>query len=271
MTSQQEKCARLQTLHTDSEPFIIPNPWDVGSARLLEGLGFSALATTSSGFAYTLGRLDGEPTLDDKLRHCAALAEATTVPVSVDFEDGFADDPVTVAGNVRRLIESGVAGCSIEDFSRDGRALYEPAQAAERVQAAVEAARSSGMAFQLIARAENLLRGVDDLEDTIRRLQSFQAAGADVLYAPGIRSLDDLATVTRELDKPFNVLGVFIPGATLADFAAAGAQRVSLGAALTWACVQPLFTASAEMLERGTFGWLRHLAPAGEIRRLLSS
>lgn len=269
MTSQSEKCDRFAALHSQPGAFIIPNPWDAGSAKILQSLGFKALATTSAGFAYALGRADGKPTLEDKLAHCRSLAAATDVPVNADFEDGFADDPETVAVNVRRLIETGVAGGSIEDFSRRTRTLFSRSQAVERLHAAVEVVVKSGVAFQLTARAENLLRGVNDLDDTIQRLQAYQAAGADVLYAPGIRTLDDLRTVTGSIQRPFNVLGVFMPDASMEDFAAAGAKRVSVGGALTWAAVKPLLDAGREMLESGTFGWVRNTASGAEVNRLL--
>lgn len=270
MTTQREKCERFKVLHQGPGAFIIPNPWDAGSARLLESLGFSALATTSAGFAFTLAQSDGQPTLEAKLAHCASLAAATDIPVNADFEDGFADDPETVAANLRRLAKTGVAGASIEDFSRTTRQLYPLGQAVERIQAAAEAVAGLGIPLQLTARAENLLRGVNDIDDTIARLQAYARAGADVLYAPGIRSLDDLATVTGAVDRPFNVLGVMMPQASLADFAAAGARRVSVGGALTWAALRPLLDASREMLEHGTFGWVREAASGAEVSRLLS-
>jgi 2-methylisocitrate lyase-like PEP mutase family enzyme len=269
MTTQQEKCRRFAELHAHSATFIIPNPWDAGSAKLLQNLGFSALATTSAGFAYTLGHSDGQPTLAEKLAHCASIATATDVPVNVDFEDGFADAPESVAENLAQLTQTGVAGASIEDFSRSSRTLLPLQQSVERVQAAAEVVASLDMPFQLTARAENLLRGVDDLDATIDRLLAFQDAGADVLYAPGIRTLDDLKTVTSAVDRPVNVLGVFMPTASLDDFAAAGAARVSLGGALTWATVKPLLDASREMLDQGTFGWLGNVAGGAEIGRLL--
>jgi 2-methylisocitrate lyase-like PEP mutase family enzyme len=269
MATQRDKCERFKALHQGPDTFIIPNPWDAGSARLLQALGFVALATTSAGFAFTLARKDGQPTLEEKLAHCAAIVAATDIPVNADFEDGFADEPESVAANLRRLVETGVAGGSIEDFSRTSRTLFPRSQAVERVQAAAEAVRALGIPFQLTARAENLLRGVNDLGDTIERLQAYSRAGADVLYAPGIRTLEDLAAVTAGIDKPFNVLGVAMPQATLADFAAAGAKRVSVGGALAWAALRPLLDASREMLEHGTFGWVRQAASGGEVSRLL--
>jgi len=187
----------------------------------------------------------------------------------VDFEDGFADRPEDVASHVLRVMETGTAGCSIEDFSREGQHLFEFSLAFERVQAASEAVRSSGKPFQLTARAENLIRGVNDLEDTVRRLQAFQEAGADVLYAPCVATLEDLARVTSEVDRPFNVLGAFYPGASREDFEKAGAKRISVGSALAWACLKPLLDAGDEMLERGTLTWLSGMANGKRVRELL--
>ena len=181
MISQKMKCETFADLHQREGAFVIPNPWDLGSARLLQGLGFVALATTSAGLAYTLGRGDGEVTLAEKLDHCAQLATGTSIPINADFENGFADDPETMAVNLLQAAGTGIAGCSIEDFSRDTRSLYDFELAVERVQAAAEAVAGLDMPFQLTARAENFLRGVNDLEDTIRRLQAFEAAGAHVL------------------------------------------------------------------------------------------
>ncbi|MDA1075571.1 MAG: isocitrate lyase/phosphoenolpyruvate mutase family protein [Proteobacteria bacterium] len=269
MTVQQQKCQAFADLHQQPGAFLIPNPWDVGSATLLQALGFKALATTSAGLAYTLGRSDGEVTLAEKLTHCAALAAGTHIPVNADFENGFADQPEAVAENVRRVIETGVAGCSIEDFSRDTHTLYDATHAVERIQAAVEAVRGCGMPFQLTARAENLLRGVNDLDDTISRLKSFEAAGADVVYAPGIKSLDQLRGVTAELKTPFNVLAPFFRGVSVDQLAAAGAKRISVGGALNWAAVNPVLIAGEEMLNQGTFGWLDSMAPRSRLAELL--
>jgi len=235
---------------------------------VLQGLGFKALATTSSGLAYTLGRADGEVTLDEKLLHCSELAANTTVPLNADFENGFADDPEAVAINVLKAVRTGIAGCSIEDFSRDTRSLYDFNLSVERVQAVVEAVATLHMPFQLTARAENLLRGVDDLEDTIRRLQAFEAVGANVLYAPGIRSLEQLRQVISELKTPFNVLAPFIKGASVDEFADAGAKRISVGGALNWAAVQPMLVAGKEMIMQGTFNWTADVASPGEVKKL---
>ena len=268
-TSQSEKCNIFKGLH-QNEVFLIPNPWDIGSARMLQGLGFPALATTSSGLAYTLGREDGEVTLEEKLLHCTNLADNTDIPINADFENGFSENPSIVANNVKKVIETGVAGCSIEDYSRDNKVLYDFDIAVERIQASAEAITSSGLAFQLTARAENLLRGVDDLDDTIKRLQAYSAAGANVLYAPGIKSLEQLQQVTAEIDKPFNVLAPFIPSATVAELGEAGAQRISVGGALNRLTVNPLIRAGKEMLQQGSFSWLSEMASGGEVKKLLS-
>lgn len=273
MPTQKIKCEEFQRLHLQADAFIIPNPWDIGSARLLQNLGFKALATTSVGVAYTLGRVDGEITLEEKLNHCRELSNNTSVPINADFENGFADAPEEVAKNILKLAATGVAGCSIEDFSRETKSLYDFNFAVERVQAAVEAVATLGMPFQLTARAENLLRDNNDnnneIEETIKRLKAFEAVGAHVLYAPAIRSLAQLKTVTRELDAPFNVLAPFIKGASLAEFEESGAKRVSLGGALNWAAVNPVLTASEEMLSKGTFNWTSKIAPGDTVKKLL--
>jgi len=269
MKDQNEKCEDFAALHQQKDAFIIPNPWDAGSAKLLQGMGFKALATTSAGLAYTLGRGDGEISLKEKLDHCEALAKATDIPVNADFENGFADDPETVARNVLKVAATGVAGCSIEDYSRDSHTLYDFHLAVERVQAAVEAVASLDITFQLTARAENLLRGVDDIHDTIARLQAFEAVGAQVLYAPGVRTLGQLRQVTSAVSAPFNVLSVFFPDASLADFSEAGAQRVSVGGGLNYAAIAPVLLAGKEMLEQGTFNWSAGMVSGAEVQRLL--
>ncbi len=269
MPSHAEKCEALKQLHEGSETFIIPNPWDCGSARMMQGMGFKALATTSSGFAFTLGKGDGEVTLEEKLAHCTLLSSATDIPINADFENGFAGTAEEVQANIKRLAETGVAGGSIEDYDRDDKRLYDFNEAVERFQAAAEAVMSLDVAFQLTARAENLLRGVNDLDDTIKRLQAFEAAGAACLYAPGVRSLDDLKTVTGSLSTPFNMLAPMVPTASLADFAAAGANRISIGGALTFVAANPMLSAMKEMADDGTFGWLADMAPVGEIMELL--
>ncbi len=269
MPTQVEKCKAFKALHEADGAFVIPNPWDVGTARLMQGMGFKALATTSAGFAFTIGKVDGQPTLEEKLAHCRAIARATDIPVNVDFEDGFAAEPKRVAEHVSRLIETGVAGCSIEDFNRETQVFYGFDVAVERVAAAVQVVKAAGFPFMLTARAENLIRGVQDLDDTIRRLKAFEAAGADVLFAPGIASLDVLRTVTGELERPFNVLGVLIPSAKLDDLAAAGAKRVSIGNALTFAALKPVLDFGKAMIETGDLSWVAQMASGREIYKLL--
>jgi 2-methylisocitrate lyase-like PEP mutase family enzyme len=271
MTTQAEKCQQFAQLHQQAGGFVIPNPWDAGSARILQGLGFKALATTSAGFAFTSAKVDGQVTLEEKLAHCQSLCEATDIPINADFENGFADDPATVYQNVLKVAATGVAGCSIEDYSRDGNRIYPLDLAVERVQAAVEAVATLGMPFQLTARAENLLRGINDLDNTIQRLQAYQSVGANVLYAPGLKTLEQLKNVTDEISRPFNVLSVFFRDTTVDDFVAVGAKRISLGGALTWASIKPLLDAGKEMLEKGSFNWTKQLASGAEVKNLLNT
>jgi 2-methylisocitrate lyase-like PEP mutase family enzyme len=267
MISQQQKAQRFAALHESDGAFLIPNPWDVGSARILEALGFDALATTSSGFAQTLGRRDGKVTLDEKLAHCRAVCDATTVPVSVDLENGFGHDPKDVQAAIAEVAATGAVGASIEDF--DGTGIYRLELAVERIQAAVAAARALELPFTLTARAENLLHGVNDLDDTIRRLQAFEAAGADVLYAPGLRTLEQVRLVCASVSRPVNVLAPPLGGATLAELADAGARRVSVGGALALLSLAPVLAAGREMLTHGTFGWTAELPAAAEARKYL--
>ncbi len=265
MPTQAEKCQAFTDLHYQQDAFIIANPWDAGSARLLEGFGFKALATSSSGFAFALGKADGEPTLEEKLAHCRSVTAVTDIPVSADFEDGYAAAPEAVAKNVAAMVETGVAGCSIEDFNRESQEMYEPGLAIERIAAAAEVTKALDFPFVLTARAEHLLRGAGDLEIVIERLQAYEAAGADVLFAPGIRSLEDLQTVTAAVGKPFNMLGVTIPGASLADFQAAGAQRISIGGSLPFVGAAPILASCEEMMTEGTFTWIQKMAPYSEV------
>lgn len=270
MATQHEKAEHFRALHAREGAFVIPNPWDVGSARLLAGLGFEALATTSSGFAHSLGRLDGDVTVAEVMAHCRALCAATDLPVSADLENGYAEDPDGVAETIRLAAEAGVVGGSLEDYSGDAaRPIYDFGLAVERVQAAAEAAQSLEFPFTLTARAENLLRGRRDLDDTIRRLQAFEAAGADVLYAPALTTLDEVRAVTSAVSKPVNVLAPPLPGVTVSELAAAGAKRISIGGALARAAIAALLRAGAEMRERGSFGWTSVLASGAEIERLL--
>jgi len=269
VATQNQKCETFSRLHQSDTAWIIPNPWDVGSAKLLQHHGFQALATTSSGFAYTLGRADGEVSLDEKLQHCSMLSAATDIPINADFENGYSENLAGVVENIKRLAETGVAGFSIEDFSREHHQLYGFSESVERVQAAVETVAELGLPLVLTARAENLIRGVDDLEDTIKRLQAFEAVGADVLYAPGIQSANQLCTVTASLDKPFNVLASFMLGTNVAEFSECGANRISLGGALNYAAINPVLTASVEMIEKGTFDWLGGTADGAAVAEFL--
>jgi 2-methylisocitrate lyase-like PEP mutase family enzyme len=251
VSRQQEKGAAFAALH-EGEAFVIPNPWDAGSARVLAALGFKALASTSSGFAFTLGRLDGAATLDEVVAHAEALAAATELPVSVDLENGHGDSPESAAQAVARVAEAGAVGASIEDFDPGGR-LYEAAEAVERVAAAVEVARGLGFPFVLTARAENHIRGNPDQADTIARLRAYEAAGADVLYAPGLRTTSEIRAVCEALSKPVNVLA--LGGLSLAEIVEAGAQRVSVGGGLAWVAVGAMAEAAREM-QQGDFSSL---------------
>ena len=230
------KAETFRALHA-GEPFVIPNPWDAGSACVLAALGFRALATTSSGFAFTLGRLDGAATLDEVVDHVAALTRATDLPVSVDLEDGHGADPGLA---ITRVAEAGAVGGSIEDWDRER--LYELDEAIERVNAAVAAARAVGFPFTLTARAENYIRGNPDLEDTIVRLQAFETAGADVLYAPGLSDVEDIRVLCGAVGKPVNVLA--LAGMSLETIVDAGAQRISVGGGLAWVATSALMRAA---------------------------
>jgi 2-methylisocitrate lyase-like PEP mutase family enzyme len=228
---------------------------------VLAALGFKALATTSSGFAFTLGRLDGAVTLDEVVAHTTALDRATELPVSVDLENGFGPDPESAALAIARVAEAGAVGGSIEDYD-PASGVYELGQAAERIEAAVAAARGLGFPFMLTARAENHIRGNPDLEDTAVRLQAFEEAGADVLYAPGLRTADEIRAVCSAVSKPVNVLAV--PELPLAEIVAAGAQRVSVGGALTWVALSAMAEAAEAIRDAGDFSALAARLPLGE-------
>ena len=243
------KAETFQALHA-GEPFVIPNPWDAGSAKVLAKLGFKALATTSSGFAFTLGRRDGEVTLDEVIEHTRTVAAAVEVPVSVDLEHGYGSEPAAAARAVAAAAAAGAAGGSIEDFDPSGR-IYELDHATERVAAAADAAGD----FVLTARAENHIRGNPDLDDTIARLQAYERAGADVLYAPGLATVEEIRTVCEAVGKPVNVLAR--PDLSFADITAAGAQRVSVGGALTWVAAAGLISAAERIRDDGDFTALR--------------
>jgi 2-methylisocitrate lyase-like PEP mutase family enzyme len=240
---------------------VIPNPWDAGSARVLGALGFRALATTSSGFAFTLGKRDGKTTLDEVVEHVESLVAAIDQPVSVDLENGYGREPEDAATAVRRVAEAGAVGGSIEDWDAD-EGVYELEHAVDRVTAAVDAARRLPFPFTLTARAENHIRGNPDLDDTIARLRAFEAAGADVLYAPGLRSVEEVRTVCEAAVRPVNVLAR--PSLTMAELAEAGAQRVSVGGALTWTAVQAFASAAEAIRDRGDFSGLGSAPPLDE-------
>lgn len=273
-TEIAEKAARFVALHKRPGVFVIPNPWDVGTACILHGLGFEALATTSAGFAYSLGRPDGEGAVgrDEAIAHAKTLAEATPLPVSADLENCFGDEPGTVAETVRMAAEAGLAGCSVEDATGGGaQPIYDFQQAVERVHAAVEAARSVGRPFVLTARAENFLYGRPDLDDTIARLRAFEEAGADVLFAPGLADLDAIRAVCAAVSRPVNVV-MGLAGAALSmdELADAGVKRVSLGSSLARAALGGFLRAACEVREAGTFTFAADAAPFAEVQQLMS-
>jgi 2-methylisocitrate lyase-like PEP mutase family enzyme len=254
--SQADKAERFLRLHKKGEPLLMPNAWDVGSAAILAWLGFQALATTSSGHAATLGRLDGGVNRDEALAHATELSAGTEVPVSADLENAFADDPDGVAETIRRARETGLAGCSVEDYSgRPDEPIYELGLARERIVAAAEIAHSGPVRMVLTARAENLIRGRDDLADTIERLQAYQEAGADVLFAPGLTSAQDIRLVVESVDRPVSVLALRGAPST-GELAALGVARVSVGGALAFAALGALREAAEELRDRGTYGYL---------------
>jgi 2-methylisocitrate lyase-like PEP mutase family enzyme len=250
---------RFLDLHYTEHPLLMPNAWDLGSARLLASLGFEALATTSSGFAASLGRLDGDVSREEAVTHARSLSDATGLPVSGDFENGFADDPSAVAETIGLALDAGLAGCSVEDWG--GKEIYDRALAAERVAAAAQAAHAGPAKLVLTARAENHIRGRDDLDDTIARLRSYQDAGADVLFAPGLRSIEQISTLLDALDRPLNVL-VGRGSPPIAELAGAGVSRISVGGAFAFAAYATLIESARELREAGTYGYA-DLARAG--------
>jgi len=268
--TQMDKAQRFQALHRRSGAFVIPNPWDAGSARLLAILGFEALATTSAGFAFSIARPDGPgPTSrDEMLGHARVIVATTDLPVSADLENCFGDAPEVVAETVRRAAAAGLVGCSVEDTTGDARRpLYDFGLAVERVAAAVAAARALPFPFMLTARAENFLHGRPDLDDTLKRLQAFDKAGADVLYAPGLPSLDAVKTVCKSVSKPVNVLAGARPVAELAD---AGAKRISLGSLLMRTAMGAFLRAARELKEHGSFSFAKDAVPFAEINGMMA-
>jgi len=256
--TQADKAARFKALHEAPGAFVIPNPWDAGSARVLAALGFQALATSSGASAGVLGRRDGRVTRGEALAHARAIVDATDLPVSADLEKGFGDAPAAAAETIRLAAGVGLVGGSIEDATGDkARPLYDIGHAIERVAAAAEAARALPFPFTLTARAENFLRGNPDLDDTIRRLQAFERAGADVLFAPGLPDLASVRAVCAAVSKPFNFMaGIKGKSFTVPELEAAGVRRISLATSLYRAAVSGLLEAAREVKDRGTFGYL---------------
>jgi 2-methylisocitrate lyase-like PEP mutase family enzyme len=274
MRTQGDRGAAFRSLHARPGAFVIPNPWDAGTARLLASLGFEALATTSLGLANSLGRPDGAGAVsrDEVLENCRTIAQATDLPVNADLENGYAHEPRVAAEMIRLAAEAGVVGGSIEDATGDpSDPIYAFDLAVERVHAAVEVARALAVPFTLTARAENLLHGRVDLDDTIRRLQAFERAGADVLYAPGLRDLASIRTVVRSVTRPVNVVATTLdPSITVAELGAAGVKRISVGGSLSRLALAAFLQGAREMKDAGGFTWLRGAVPSRELRAVFT-
>ncbi len=270
MQTQTEKGEAFRALHERTRAFIIPNPWDIGTARLLARLGFEALATTSAGFAFSLGQRDNTIGREQMMAHARAIVGATDLPVSADLENGFGDDPQTVAETIRQAAAAGLVGGSIEDATnRRDDPIYALELAAERVRAAAEVTRSLPFPFMLTARAENYLVGRPDLNDTIRRLQAYQEAGADVLYAPGLTSKSDIAAVVNAVDRPVNVvMGLQGMQLSLQELSDMGVKRISVGSALSRAALGAFLRAAREMREHGTFTFADQAVSFADISNL---
>jgi len=270
--SQSEKARRFRALHDAPTVFVMPNPWDAGSARILARLGFPALATSSSACAGTLGRRDGRVTRDEALTHARAIVAATDLPVAADLEKGFGDNPATVAETIRLAALAGLVGGSIEDATRDARhPFYDKTHATERVAAAAAAARALPFPFTLTARAENFVHGNPDLDDTIARLQAYEQAGADVLFAPGLPDLAAVRAVCAALKKPVNFMaGIKGKSFTVAELAQAGVRRISLAASLYRAAMAGLIDAASEVRDRGTFTYLDPLLTTPEFNQYMA-
>jgi 2-methylisocitrate lyase-like PEP mutase family enzyme len=273
MLTQAEKGQALRALHQRDHAFIIPNPWDIGTARLLAHLGFEALATTSMGYAFSAGQLDNTVDRDRILKHISEIASATDLPVSADLENGFGDDPKTAAETISLAAAAGVVGGSIEDATgRPEKPIYDKELAADRIRAAAEVARSLPFTFTLTGRAENYLHGRPDLKDTIARLQAYQEAGADVLYAPGLASKDDIAVVVSSVDRPVNVvMGLQGVQLSLAELSAMGVKRVSVGSSLNRTALGAFLRGAREMRDHGTFTFAKDAASAREISAMLKA
>jgi 2-methylisocitrate lyase-like PEP mutase family enzyme len=271
--SQHDKAVQFKALHQGPRAFVIANPWDAGSARLLAGLGFPALATSSGASAAILGRRDGEVTRDEALAQSRAIVAATDLPVSADLEKGFGNSPEAAAETIRLAAAAGLVGGSIEDASGDkGKPIYDIGRAVERVAAAVQAARSHAFPFTLTARAENFLRGNPDLDDTIKRLQAYEKAGADVLFAPGLPDLAAVSKVCASLSKPFNfMVGIKGKSFTVAELEAAGVRRISLATSLYRAAMSGLLEAAKEVRQKGSFGYLDRSVSTPELYTLMGN
>lgn len=268
--TQADKGQAFRALHERCDAFIIPNPWDVGSARILAHLGFEALATTSAGYAFSTGQRDNTIEREQMMAHIAVIVAATSLPVSADLENGFGDTPKIAAETIRLAAAAGIVGGSIEDMSRlPSHPIYELEHAAERIRAAAEAARALPFAFTLTARAENYLVGRPDLKDTIKRLQAYQEAGADVLYAPGLATKGDIAAVVASLDRPVNVV-IGLQGVQLNrdELSAMGVKRISVGSTLARAAYGACLRAAREMQEFGTFQFANEAVGFGEISNI---
>jgi 2-methylisocitrate lyase-like PEP mutase family enzyme len=275
VVTRAEKAATFRRLHERPGAFIIPNPWDAGTAKLLTSLGFEALATTSLGLSNSLGRVDGTLTVtrDEVLENCRVICDATPLPVNADLENGYADEPKAAAEMIRLAAEVGIVGGSIEDATgHDANPIYDFQLAVERVHAAVEVARSLPFPFVMTARAENMIHGRLDLDDTIRRLQAFEKAGADVLYAPGLRDLATIRTVTSSVTKPVNVvMSHGDPSLTLAQLEEAGVKRVSVGGSLNRLALAAFLKGAREMKDQGGFTWMRDTVSSREIKPIFRS
>jgi 2-methylisocitrate lyase-like PEP mutase family enzyme len=271
MLTQAEKARAFRLLHEGKGAFIIPNPWDLGTARILAQFGFQALATTSAGYACSAGKVDHAVGRTEMMDHVAGIASGSDLPVSADLENGYGDSPETVAETIRLAATNGAVGGSIEDATgQPDHPIYEKEHAAERIRAAAEAARSLGFPFTLTARAENYLYGLPDLNDTIARLQIYQKAGADVLYAPGLATADQIAAVTGSVDRPVNVLmGLQGVRFSLAELAAMGVRRVSVGSALFRTALGAFLRAATEMCDRGTFAFAQEAVSLREMTAIL--
>ena len=273
MRSQVEKGLTFRALHERPGAFIIPNPWDGGTAKLLAALGFEALATTSLGLANMLGRADSGVTRAEVIENCRAIATATALPVNADLENCFAHEPEAAAATIRLAAEAGAVGASIEDYTGNTTSpIYDLDLAVARVRAAADVARSLPVPFMLTARAENLLHGRCDMADTIRRLQAYEAAGADVLYAPGLRSLIEVREVLSAVSRPVNVVtGWLDPAITAAQLAEAGAKRISVGGALSRLAMASFVRAGQAMKEKGSFSWMGEILPVADMRRMFGT